>query len=146
MRKTLVVHEDKLNAMLRTRGERTRGSVKNYVGSIWPAIRRESTERQMTIWETLFILVIRGGDLAASSSDELSDPLITQVVSENETKSDDGDSNSNDDVVPSSHPPEASTSIQVPATAPTLTVQSSMRSKKHKSKYESQHTHGISRQ
>jgi hypothetical protein len=45
-----------------------------------------------------------GDQLATSSSDELLDPPITQV-SRNETKSDDNK------VIPSSHPPEASTSI-----------------------------------
>jgi hypothetical protein len=55
-----------------------------------------------------------GDQLTTSSSDKLLDPLTTQV-SENETESDD------DEVIPSSHPPEASTSIQVPATAPTST-------------------------
>jgi hypothetical protein len=45
-----------------------------------------------------------GDQLATSSSDELLDPPITQV-SENETESDD------DEVIPSSYPPKASTSI-----------------------------------
>jgi hypothetical protein len=45
-----------------------------------------------------------GDQLTTSSSDELLDPPITQV-SENKTESDD------DEVIPSSHPLEASTSI-----------------------------------
>jgi hypothetical protein len=76
-----------------------------------------------------------GDQLATSSSDELLDPLITQV-SKNETKSDD------DEVIPSSYPLEASTSIQVPATIPTST-QSSIRSRKHTRKFESQHARDI---
>jgi hypothetical protein len=47
--------------------------------------------------------------LATSSSDELLDPPITQVVSENKTKSD-GD-NSDDKVIPAFYPPNISTSI-----------------------------------
>jgi hypothetical protein len=78
-------------------------------------------------------------NLATSSSDELSDSPLTQVVSENETESSDSD---DDEVLLSSHPPEASTSIQVPATAPTST-RSSMRSRKHTRKYESQHARDI---
>jgi hypothetical protein len=45
-----------------------------------------------------------GDQLTTSSSDELLDPPTTQV-SENETESDD------DEVIPSSYPPKASTSI-----------------------------------
>jgi hypothetical protein len=75
-------------------------------------------------------------ELATSSSDELSDPPITQVT-ENEARSD-----SNDDIIPSSHPTKASSFIQVPATAPTST-RSSARSRKHTKKFESQHTRDI---
>jgi hypothetical protein len=62
-------------------------------------------------------------DLATSSSDELSDPLITQVA-ENETNSE-SEAQSDDEVIPSSYPLEASTSIQVPATIPTSTAPTS---------------------
>jgi hypothetical protein len=48
-----------------------------------------------------------GDPLATSSSDELSDPLITQVP-KNETNS---EAESDDEVIPSSHPLKASTSI-----------------------------------
>jgi hypothetical protein len=83
-----------------------------------------------------------GDQLATSSSDELLDPPITQVAenetnSGSETKSDD-----EDEVIPSSHPLEASTSIQVAATAPTST-RSSTRSRKHTRKFESQHAWDI---
>jgi hypothetical protein len=74
-----------------------------------------------------------GDSLATSSSDELLDPLITQVA-ENKTnsKSDDDDE---DKVIPSTYPP----SIQVPitistSTAPTLT-RSSTCSKRHTRKF-----------
>jgi hypothetical protein len=70
-----------------------------------------------------------GDQLTTSSSDELSDLPITQV-SENETESDD------DEVIPSSYPPKASTSIQVPVTTPTST-RSSIRSRKYTRKFES---------
>jgi hypothetical protein len=76
-------------------------------------------------------------DLVTSSSDELSDPPITQVETDNESKA-----QSNNEVIPSSHPLEASTSIQVPATAPTLT-RSSTCSRKHTRKFESQHARDI---
>ena len=91
------------------------------------------------------------GDLATSPSDELLDPPITQVVSENEIESDSGsddgdsDDDSDDDVIPSTHPPEASTSIQVPATAPTSMTRSSTRNRKHTRKYESQHARDIAK-
>jgi hypothetical protein len=63
-------------------------------------------------------------DLATSSSNKLSDPPTTQVVFENEPKSDsDGD---NDDVIPASYTPKASTLVQVPATAPTSAIRSSL--------------------
>jgi hypothetical protein len=84
-----------------------------------------------------------GDHLATSSSDELSDPPITQVA-ENET---DSESESADEVIPSSYPPEASTSIQVPATTPTSTAppstRSSIRSKKHTRKFESQYARDV---
>jgi hypothetical protein len=48
-------------------------------------------------------------DLATSSSDELSDPPITQVA-KNETDSE-SEAQSGDEVIPSSYPLEASTSI-----------------------------------
>ena len=76
-------------------------------------------------------------DLVTSSSDELSDPPITQVETDSESEA-----QSDDEVIPSSHPLEASTSIQVPATAPTST-RSSTRSRKHTRKFESQHTRDI---
>jgi hypothetical protein len=79
-----------------------------------------------------------GDPLATSSSDKLSDPLITQVP-KNETNS---KAKSNNKVIPSSHPLEASTSIQVPTTAPTST-QSSIRSRKPTRKAKSQHTQDI---
>jgi hypothetical protein len=50
-----------------------------------------------------------GDYLATSSSNELSDPPITQVAkneTDSETKSDDKDK-----VIPSTHPPKVSTSI-----------------------------------
>ena len=75
-------------------------------------------------------------DLITSSSDELSDPPITQVT-KNETRSD-----SDDDIIPSSHLIEASSSIQVPITTPTST-RSSIRSKKYIRKFESQHARDI---
>ena len=80
-----------------------------------------------------------GDQLATSSSDELSDPPITQV-SENETN---GETESDDDeVIPSSYPLEASTSIHVPATAPTST-RSSIRSRKYTRKFELQYIRDI---
>jgi hypothetical protein len=82
---------------------------------------------------------------ATSSSDELSDPLITQAT-ENETDSE-SETKSDDEVIPSSHPLEASTAIQVSATAPTSTAptstRSSMRSRKHTRGFESQHARDI---
>jgi hypothetical protein len=80
-------------------------------------------------------------NLATSSSNKLSDPPITQVVSENKTESDSSDDSDNE-VILSSYPPKASTSIQVPATTPTST-RSSIRSKKHTRKFESQHAQDI---
>jgi hypothetical protein len=50
-----------------------------------------------------------GDQLATSSSDELLDPPITQV-SENETNSK-SEAESDDEVIPSSYPPDVSTSI-----------------------------------
>jgi hypothetical protein len=80
-------------------------------------------------------------NLATSSSDELSDPPINQVVSRNETES---DSNDDDDVVPASYPPEASTSVQVPATAPASTIRSTLRiNRKHTKRFESQHVRDV---
>jgi hypothetical protein len=76
-----------------------------------------------------------GDQLTTLSSDKLSDPPTTQV-SGNKTESND------DKVIPSSYPPEASTSIQVPTTAPTST-QSSIRSRKHTRKFKSQHARDI---
>ena len=54
------------------------------------------------------------------------DPPITQVH----------ENDSDDDIIPSSHPTKASSSIQVPVTAPTVT-RSSVRSGKHIKKFES---------
>jgi hypothetical protein len=51
----------------------------------------------------------RRDQLTTSSSDELSDPPITQV-SENDTNSK-SEAKSDDEVIPSSYPPNASTSI-----------------------------------
>jgi hypothetical protein len=52
-----------------------------------------------------------GDQLATSSSDELSDPPITQVA-ENETNSgSETESDDEDEVIPSTYPPEASASI-----------------------------------
>jgi hypothetical protein len=48
-------------------------------------------------------------DLTTSSSDELSDPLITQVT-KNETNSE-SEAQSGNEVIPSSYPLKASTSI-----------------------------------
>jgi hypothetical protein len=86
-----------------------------------------------------------GDYLATSSSNELSDPPITQVAkneTDSETKSDD-----KDEVIPSTHPPKASTSIQVPATAPTSTAptltRSFMHSRKYTRKFKSQHIRDI---
>jgi len=60
------------------------------------------------------------------------DPPITQVP----------ENDSDDDIIPSSHPAKASSSIQAPATAPTST-RSSARSRKHTRKFESQHAQDI---
>jgi hypothetical protein len=83
-----------------------------------------------------------GDQLAMSSSDELLDPLITQVA-ENETNSGSKTkSDDEDEVIPSTYPPEASASIQVPATTPTLT-RFSTRNRKHTRKFKSQYTRDI---
>jgi hypothetical protein len=82
--------------------------------------------------------------LATSSSDELSDPPITQVT-ENETSNEsesDGDSDDDDEVIPSTHSTEAGPFIQVPATVPT-SIRSSTRSKRHIRKFESQYARDI---
>jgi hypothetical protein len=79
-------------------------------------------------------------DLATSSSDELLDPPITQVA-ENETDSE-SKAQSGDEVILSSYPLEASTSIQVYVTAPTST-RSSIHSRKHIKKFESQYARDI---
>jgi hypothetical protein len=50
-----------------------------------------------------------GDYLATSSSNKLLDPLITQVA-KNETNSE-TESNDKDEVIPSTYPPKASTSI-----------------------------------
>jgi hypothetical protein len=83
-------------------------------------------------------------DLATSSNNKLLDPLITQVGSENKPKSDSdgggGGGDDDNDVIPAYYPPKASTLVQVPATAPTLTIRSSLhRSRKHTRKIESWH-------
>ena len=55
-----------------------------------------------------------------SSSNELLDPLITQVTknkTSNKSKSN-GDSNNNNEVIPSTHSTKAGPFIQVPTTAP----------------------------
>jgi hypothetical protein len=79
-----------------------------------------------------------GDPLTTLSSDELLDPPITQVP-KNETNS---KAKSDDEVIPSSHPLKASTSIQVPTTAPTST-RSSIHSRKPTRKAKSQHTRDI---
>lgn len=82
-----------------------------------------------------------------SLSDEFSDLLITQVVSENKTQSNNENNNSNSDdsedkVIQASQPPKASTSIQAPATAP-ITTQFSIHSRARTRKYESQHARDV---
>ena len=71
--------------------------------------------------------------------------VSTQVVSHgSDSDSSDNDSDSDSDVVLSSHPPEASTTVQVPATAPASTIRSSLyMDRKHSRKFESQHTWDI---
>ena len=96
------------------------------------ALRRENKARSQELLKERTAYY----DLATSSSDELSDPPITQVT-KNETRSD-----SDDDIIPSSHLIEASSSIQVPITTPTST-RSSIRSKKYIRKFESQHARDI---
>jgi hypothetical protein len=80
--------------------------------------------------------------LATLSSDELLDPPITQVT-ENDISSESESDDDNDEVIPSTYPP----SIQVLATTSTSTAptstRSSIRSRKHTSKFESQHTRDI---
>jgi hypothetical protein len=83
-----------------------------------------------------------GDSLATLSSDELSDPPITQVA-ENETNSESDDDDDEDEVILSTYPP----SVQVPTTVSTPTAptstRSSTRSKRHTRKFESQHTRDI---
>jgi hypothetical protein len=95
-------------------------------------LRRENEARSQELLEERTAYY----NLATSSSDELSDPLITQVT-ENEIRS-----NSDNDIIPSSHPAKASSFIKVPATAPTST-RLSARSRKHTRKFESQHARDI---
>lgn len=84
--------------------------------------------------------------LSSHSSDELSDLAITRVA-EHETDSETETDSDDDEAIPSIHPPDASTSIQVPATAPTSTeptsTRSSMRNRKHSRKFESQRARDI---
>ena len=68
-----------------------------------------------------------------SSSNKLSDLPITQVA-KNETDSK-TESDNKDKVIPSTHPPKASTSIQVLATIPTSIVPTLTRSSMHSRKY-----------
>ena len=80
--------------------------------------------------------------LTTLSSDELSDPPITQVA-ENETNSESDDDDDEDEVILSTYPP----SIQVPTTVSTPTAPTSTRSsthsKRHTRKFESQYTRDI---
>jgi hypothetical protein len=85
---------------------------------------------------TLATLVKPIDHLATSSSDELLDPLITQVIkneTSNKSESND-DSDDNDEIIPSTHPTKAGPFIQVPVTIPTL-IRSSTCSKRHTRKF-----------
>jgi hypothetical protein len=52
-----------------------------------------------------------GDQLTTSSSDELLDPLITQVAKNETNSSSETKSNNKDEVIPSTYPPKASASI-----------------------------------
>jgi hypothetical protein len=76
------------------------------------------------------------------SSNKLLDPPITQVAKNETNSGSETESDDKDEVIPSTYPPKASASIQVPTTAPTLT-RSSTHNRKHIRKFESQHTRDI---
>jgi hypothetical protein len=117
------VEEDEKNARcVRRRAERDT-----------KALRRENKARSQELLGEHTVYY----NLVTLSSDELSDPPITQV-----TKNETGSDNSDNDIIPSSHPAEASSFIQVPATTPTST-QLSTHSRKHTRKFESQHARDI---